>query len=52
MILFLVLTCEVKSATNMLILIYILETQVTGQHGPLQINYLFSTKADLGSAQW
>ena len=52
MILFAVLTCKLKSATKMLFLICFLETQATGQHRSLQVNYVFSTKTDIGPAWW
>ena len=44
-----VLTCELESATKMVFLIGWLKTQVTSQHRLLQVNYVFSTKTDLGS---
>ena len=52
MILFAVFTCELKSATKMLFKTYFLETQATGQHRSLQVNYVFSTKTDIGPARW
>ena len=50
MILVAVLMCELKSATKMLFLNCFLETQTTGQHKSLQVNYVFSTKIDI--ARW
>ena len=46
------LTCGFESATKMLFLTGWLETQVTGQHRSLQVNYVFSTKTDIGRARW
>ena len=47
-----VLTCGFESATKMLFLTGWLETQVTGQQSSLQVNYVFSTKTDIGPAWW
>ena len=52
MILFAVLTSELKSATKMLFLTRFLETQATGQHRSLEVIYVFSAKTDIGPAQW
>ena len=43
-----VLTCRLEFATKMVFLISWLETQVTGQYRSLQVNYVFSTKTDIG----
>ena len=44
------LTCELESATKMLFLTGWLETQFTGQHRSLRVNYVFATKTDIGPA--
>ena len=46
------LTCGLESATKMLFLTGWLKTQVTGQHMPLQVSYVFSIKTDIGPARW
>ena len=46
------LTCELESATKMLIFTSWLEARVTGQHRSLQVNYAFSTETDIGPARW
>ena len=46
-----VLACVLESATEMVFLIDWLKTQVTGQHRSLQVNYVFSTKTDIGPAR-
>ena len=46
-----VLMYGLESATKMLFLTGWLETEVTGQHRSLQVNYEFSTKTDIGPAQ-
>ena len=38
--------------TKMLVLTCFLEIQAAGQHRPLQVNYVFSTKTDIGPVQW
>ena len=52
MVLFCSLTSGLESSTKMLFLIGLLETQITGQHKSLQINYVFSTTTDIGHARW
>ena len=47
-----VLTCGVESGTEMVILIGWLKTQVTDQLRSLEVNYVFSTKTDIGPARW
>ena len=47
-----VLTCWLESATKMLFLTGWLETHVTDQQKPLQVSYVFSTKADIGRVRW
>ena len=47
-----VLTCGLESRTEMAFLIGWLKTQVTDQHRPLQINYVFSTKTDIVPVRW
>ena len=47
-----VLTGGLESALKMLFLTGWLETQVTGQHISLQVNYEFSKKTDIRPAWW
>ena len=44
-------TCGLERATEMVFLIGCLKVQVTGQHRSLQVNYVFSKKADIGPAR-
>ena len=46
-----VLTCGLESATEMVFLIVWLKTQVAGKQRSLQVNYVFSTKTDVGPAR-
>ena len=38
--------------TKMLVLTCFLEIKAAGQHRSLQVNYVFSTKTDIGPVQW
>ena len=52
MIFFALFMAELKSTTKKLFLTCFLERQTTEEHRSLKVNYVFSTKTDIGIARW